>query len=119
MMTKIFLVALVAMMAAAVLADGGPCRGGFWPDGDGCCPKLIDNTPFYRAFNTKCYPREINNSVLYPDSNGYVHPPLPTPSWANRPHTVPLCTGAILTTTEFTCPLAGPARLIGSAALTA
>jgi hypothetical protein len=70
MMLKIFLVALVAMMAATAQADGGPCQGGFWPDGDGCCPELINNAPYYRAFNTKCYPTEIGNSIFYADSNG-------------------------------------------------
>jgi hypothetical protein len=79
MSLKIFLVTLVALLAATVMADSGPCNGGFWPDGDGCCPKLINNTPYYRAFNTKCYPREINKNVYYADSNGYTLPSLPTP----------------------------------------
>jgi hypothetical protein len=70
MTLKLFLVALVAMLAAtAALADSGPCQGGFWPDGDGCCPELINKSPYYRE--CKCYPREINKSIFYADSNGY------------------------------------------------
>jgi hypothetical protein len=71
MKLTIFLVALVATMAATALADSGPCKGGFWPDGDGCCPELINKNPYYRDVNNKCYPREIGKSIFYADSKGY------------------------------------------------
>jgi hypothetical protein len=65
------MVGLLVMVAATALADQGPCQGGFWPDGSGCCPLIIRGSPYYRDSNNQCYPREINHSIYYADSNGY------------------------------------------------
>jgi hypothetical protein len=72
MASKLFLVAAVlGLMAVMALADSGPCKGGFWPDGNGCCPQIIKGSPYYRDSNNKCYPKEIKYGVYYADSNGY------------------------------------------------
>jgi hypothetical protein len=75
MTSRLFLTAamagLLVMVAATALADQGPCLGGFWPDGSGCCPLIIRGSPYYRDSNNQCYPREINHSIYYADSNGY------------------------------------------------
>jgi hypothetical protein len=34
------------------------CKGGFWPDGKGCCPKIIQGKAYYRDGN-KCYPKDV------------------------------------------------------------
>ncbi len=79
----LFIVALgLALFAVAALADGnyddkhrdkdnkGPCKGGYWPDAKGCCPKIIWGKAYYRDAH-KCYPRDGPRGVLYPDSFGY------------------------------------------------
>ena len=71
MTSKLLLLAFVAMLAASALADSGPCKGGFWPDGNGCCPQIIGGNPYYRDQTNKCYPTEIKGSVFYADSHGY------------------------------------------------
>jgi hypothetical protein len=75
--SKFFIVvaAVVAVMlaASAVAADGGPCKGGFWPDSGGCCPQIIKGSPYYRDSNNKCYPKQIAYGIYYADSNGFAH----------------------------------------------
>ncbi len=44
----------------------GPCPGGFWPDGHGCCPKRIGKQFFYRDFQG-CYP---DSRGFYADGKG-------------------------------------------------
>ncbi len=77
----LFIVALgLALFAVAALADGdyddkhrdnkGPCKGGYWPDGKGCCPKIIKGKAYYRDAH-KCYPKELDCGVFYADGNGY------------------------------------------------
>jgi hypothetical protein len=72
-----FVVALgLALAATAAMADGkmrndgGPCKGGYWPDGKGCCPELINGKAYYRDGN-KCYPKDVGCGVYYADGNGY------------------------------------------------
>merc|ERR1712183_1226769 len=77
----LFIVALgLAVFAVAAMADGdyddkhrdnkGPCKGGYWPDGKGCCPKIIQGKSYYRDGN-KCYPKDVGCGVFYADGNGY------------------------------------------------
>merc|ERR1712183_215959 len=74
----LFVVALsLAVFAVAAMADGGydnnnkgPCKGGYWPDGKGCCPKIIHGKAYYRDGN-KCYPKDVGCGVFYADGNGY------------------------------------------------
>jgi hypothetical protein len=66
----LFLAAAVVAVIASATAQGGPCPGGFWPDGSGCCPLIIKGSPFYRDQNNQCYPRQIGSSIFYADSNG-------------------------------------------------
>jgi hypothetical protein len=61
------------LAASAVAADGGPCKGGFWPDSGGCCPQIIKGSPYYRDSNNKCYPKQISYGIYYADSNGFAH----------------------------------------------
>ena len=49
----------------------GPCKGGYWPDGKGCCPEIIKGKAYYRDYN-KCYPRDLDCGVFYSDEDGYV-----------------------------------------------
>jgi hypothetical protein len=63
------LVAVVLMTASALAADGGPCKGGFWPDAGGCCPQIIGGNGYYRDTNNQCYPRNIGGRVFYADSD--------------------------------------------------
>jgi hypothetical protein len=73
--TKLFCVlALSLALAACALADekkdyGGPCKGGYWPDGKGCCPELINGKAYYRDGN-KCYPKDVGCGVYYADGYG-------------------------------------------------
>jgi len=70
----------LAVFAIAAAADGdyddkhrdnkGPCKGGYWPDGKGCCPKIIQGKAYYRDGN-KCYPKDVGCGVFYADGNGY------------------------------------------------
>jgi hypothetical protein len=80
----LFIVALgLAVFAIAAMADDdydykyddnkGPCKGGYWPDGKGCCPKIIHGKAYYRDGN-KCYPKDVGCGVYYADGNGYTHP---------------------------------------------
>ena len=81
-MKLLFAVALcLAVFAACALADdnydrdyhkgnnGGPCKGGYWPDRKGCCPKIIKGKAYYRDDN-KCYPRDLDCGVFYADEEG-------------------------------------------------
>jgi hypothetical protein len=71
MASKLFLLAAVlGLLAVLALADSGPCKGGFWPDGNGCCPQIIKGSPYYRDSNNKCYPKEIKYGVYYADAHG-------------------------------------------------
>jgi hypothetical protein len=64
------LVAVVLMAESALAADnGGPCKGGFWPDAGGCCPQIISGNGYYRDTNNQCYPRNIGGHVFYADSD--------------------------------------------------
>merc|ERR1712093_863976 len=72
-----FVVALgLALAATAAMADGkmrndgGPCKGGYWPDGKGCCPELIKGKAYYRDGN-KCYPKDVGCGIYYADGNGF------------------------------------------------
>merc|ERR1712183_1031031 len=71
----------LALFAVAALADGdyddkhrdnnkGPCKGGYWPDAKGCCPKIIKGKAYYRDAH-KCYPKDVGCGVFYADGNGY------------------------------------------------
>ena len=48
----------------------GPCKGGYWPDGKGCCPKIINGKAYYRDSH-KCYPKDVGCGVYYADGQGY------------------------------------------------
>lgn len=67
-------VALGLTLVVCALANGynygGPCEGGYWPDGKGCCPDIINYYAYYRDGN-KCYPKDVGyGQVLYADGNG-------------------------------------------------
>jgi hypothetical protein len=62
--------ALVASVMANDKGQGGPCKGGYWPDGKGCCPELINGKAYYRDGN-KCYPKDVGCGVYYADGHGY------------------------------------------------
>mgnify|MGYP001116467171 CR=1 FL=1 len=49
----------------------GPCPMGFWPDGRGCCPEVINGLPYYRD-GRGCYPRVFDGVAYWPDGNGCV-----------------------------------------------
>ena len=73
----LFVLALGLALAATALADdynkkhdGGPCKGGYWPDGKGCCPEIIKGKAYYRDDN-KCYPKDVACGVYYADAHGY------------------------------------------------
>jgi hypothetical protein len=76
----LFMLALGLALAATALADdynkkheGGPCKGGYWPDGKGCCPEMIKGRAYYRDGN-KCYPKDLGCGVYYADGRGYASP---------------------------------------------
>jgi hypothetical protein len=54
----------------------GPCKGSYWPDGKGCCPKIIHGKAYYRDGN-KCYPKDVGCGVYYADGNGYTPAHIP------------------------------------------
>ena len=83
----LFIVALgLAVFAVAAMADGdyddkhrdnkGPCKGGYWPDAKGCCPKIIKGKAYYRDAH-KCYPKDVGCGVFYADGNGCAHATAP------------------------------------------
>jgi hypothetical protein len=80
---------LMALLAACVMAQEedddfnrfrdnyskdsrGPCPGGYWADGSGCCPEVIKGKAYYRDGN-KCYPSDLGCGVFYADGCGYHH----------------------------------------------
>jgi hypothetical protein len=76
----LFVMALgLTVLIASAVADGdyhnqdnkGPCKGGFWPDGKGCCPELINGKPYYRDYLNYCYPKEVGCGVFYADAKRY------------------------------------------------
>jgi hypothetical protein len=76
----LFVVALgLTVLIAHASADGdyhnkdnkGPCKGGFWPDGKGCCPELIHGKPYYRDDLNYCYPKDVGCGVFYADAKRY------------------------------------------------
>jgi hypothetical protein len=94
----LFIVALgLALFAVAALADGnngnyddqhrdnkdnkGPCKGGYWPDDKGCCPKVIRGKAYYRDAH-KCYPKELDCGVFYADGNGYAYNHAHSSTWS-------------------------------------
>jgi hypothetical protein len=88
MATKLlFLMAMGLALASCALANGGkkadyggPCKGGYWPDGKGCCPELINGKAYYRDGN-KCYPKDVGCGIYYADGHGYTLYPLEQGRW--------------------------------------
>jgi hypothetical protein len=90
MATKLlFLMAMGLALASCALASGdnkkadygGPCKGGYWPDGKGCCPELINGKAYYRDGNNKCYPKDVGCGIYYADGHGYILYPLEQGRW--------------------------------------
>jgi hypothetical protein len=74
--TLCFLVVALALVCAilaeerSTVGEGGPCLGGFFPDGKGCCPDVIDSKPYWRDSN-QCYPKDVGAGIYYADIAGY------------------------------------------------
>jgi hypothetical protein len=73
--SRTLLTLAVTMMTTALWWSGalglGPCPMGFWPDGRGCCPEVINGLPYYRD-GRGCYPRVFDGVAYWPDGNGCV-----------------------------------------------
>jgi hypothetical protein len=61
------------VLVASAVADNknskGPCVGGFWPDGNGCCPQIIKGKPYWPDVHS-CYPIDLDCGVFYADGHG-------------------------------------------------
>jgi len=66
----LFLVASAWASGQYQRENQGPCEGGYWPDANDCCPKLVRGGTYYRD-SFGCYPVELECGVLYADDQRF------------------------------------------------